>query len=108
MERAGLSDGPTLILTHGAGNDWYRAKQELGKRYRLLLWDLPSLGKSTGKVDLERYAENLRILVHSVGGPVIVAGHSMGGMVTQTLIRRHPQMFGPIVVGGDAVQYDAH
>jgi pimeloyl-ACP methyl ester carboxylesterase len=64
-----------------------------------LLWDLPGLGKSKGKVDLERYAENLRILVHSVGCPVIVAGHSMGGMVAQTLIRRHPQMFGPIIVG---------
>lgn len=102
VERAGLSDGPALILTHGAGNDstvWYRAKHELGTRYRLVLWDLPGLGKSTGKVDLERYAENLRVLVHSVGGPVIVAGHSMGGMVAQTLIRRHPQMFGPIIVG---------
>lgn len=102
MERAGLTDGPTIVLTHGAGNDstvWYRAKHELGKHFRLVLWDLPGLGRSEGKVDLERYAEDLRMVVHSVGGPVIVAGHSMGGMVTQTLLRRRPEMFGSIIAG---------
>lgn len=102
VETAGLPDGPVLVLTHGAGNDstvWYRARHDLGQRYRLLLWDLPGLGKSRGKVDLERYAENLRIIVQSTSGPVLVIGHSMGGMVIQTLARRHPEMFGTKILG---------
>jgi pimeloyl-ACP methyl ester carboxylesterase len=102
VETAGQVDGPTLILTHGAGNDstiWYLARHALGQRYRLLLWDLPGLGKSKGKIDLERYAENLRIVIQSAGGPVLLAGHSMGGMVIQTLARRHPEMFGTQILG---------
>jgi pimeloyl-ACP methyl ester carboxylesterase len=102
VETAGRTDGPTLILTHGAGNDstvWYRARHHFGERYRLILWDLPGLGKSRGKVDLERYAENLRIVVQSAGAPVVVAGHSMGGMVIQTLARRHPELFGTRIIG---------
>lgn len=106
VERAGAPGGPTIVLTHGAGNDstvWYRAKRDLGGQFGLLLWDLPGLGKSKGKVDLESYAENLRVVVRSVGGPVVVVGHSMGGMVIQTLTRRHPEMFGEVIVGAALV-----
>lgn len=102
VERAGQPGAPTIVLTHGAGNDstvWHQAKQDLGNRFGLVLWDLPGLGKSTGKVDLESYAENLRLVVQSVGAPVVVVGHSMGGMVIQTLARRHPEMFGDVIVG---------
>lgn len=106
VERAGAPGGPTIVLTHGAGNDstvWYRAKRDLGGQFGLLLWDLPGLGKSKGKVDLESYAENLRVVVRSVGGPVVVVGHSMGGIVIQTLTRRHPEMFGEVIVGAALV-----
>jgi pimeloyl-ACP methyl ester carboxylesterase len=32
-------------------------------------------------------------------GPVVLAGHSMGGMTIMALARRHPELFGPRVVG---------
>jgi pimeloyl-ACP methyl ester carboxylesterase len=103
VESLGPADGDTLVLTHGAGVDstcWYLAKNALGIRYRILTWDLPGLGRSKGgKIDLESYAENLRVVIQSAGRPVVVVGHSMGGMTIQTLARRHPEMFGTEIVG---------
>jgi pimeloyl-ACP methyl ester carboxylesterase len=37
--------------------------------------------------------------VESAHAPVVVVGHSMGGMVIQTLARRHPDLFGRLIVG---------
>jgi len=54
VEFEGPVDGPTIILTHGWALDstaWYYIRRELSKRYRLVLWDLPGLGKSTQPSD---------------------------------------------------------
>ncbi len=103
VETAGKADGPVLLLTHGAGMDstiWFLAKRDLGDRFKLVTWDLPGLGKSKArKIDLESYAENLLVVVKSIGKPVVLVGHSMGGMTIQTLARRHPEVFGTTVVG---------
>lgn len=103
VETAGKADGPVLLLTHGAGMDstiWFLAKRDLGDRFRLVTWDLPGLGKSKAhKIDLESYAENLLVVIRSIGKPVVLVGHSMGGMTIQTLARRHPELFGTTVVG---------
>lgn len=103
VETAGKADGPVLLFTHGAGMDstiWFLAKRDLGDRFRLVSWDLPGLGKSKAhKIDLESYAENLLVVIKSIGGPVVLVGHSMGGMTIQTLARRHPELFGTTIVG---------
>lgn len=102
VETVGSAGAPTLVLTHGAGTDsttWYLARRDLEDHFRLVMWDLPGLGKSRGKVSLESYAENLRVVVQSVGGPVVVVGHSMGGMTIQTLAKLHPELFGSEIVG---------
>jgi pimeloyl-ACP methyl ester carboxylesterase len=103
VETAGRADGPTLVLTHGSACDttaWYLAQRDLGDRFRLVMWDLPGLGKSKARtISLESYAENLRIVVQSVGGPVIVVGHSMGGMTIQTLAKLHPELFSTTIIG---------
>jgi pimeloyl-ACP methyl ester carboxylesterase len=39
----------TLVLTHGWGPDstvWYYAKKQLTDQFRVVVWDLPGLGKS--------------------------------------------------------------
>lgn len=104
VERHGPQDGPILVLTHGWGLDstiWAYAKRDLS-RFRLLTWDLPGLGRSRvhGPLSLETLAENLRAVVTLAGGrPVVLVGHSIGGMTIQTLARDHPQMFGREVAG---------
>ncbi len=105
-ERYGRRDGPTLVFTHGWGMDstiWREAKDQLSDRFRLVFWDLPGLGRSSqprdGRYAVERLAEDLRAIVADCGGPVVLVGHSIGGMIVQTLCARHPEMLGRQVAG---------
>ena len=50
VEVYGPADAQPLILTHAWGlnsTEWYYARQELGRRFRLYAWDLRGLGGST-------------------------------------------------------------
>lgn len=106
VETLGPTGAPTVILTHGWGMDstiWNYAKSDLSRRFRVVTWDLPGLGRSrAGKpngVDLRAFAANLRFLIRETGGPVVLVGHSIGGMTIQTLARDFPEMLGREVVG---------
>jgi pimeloyl-ACP methyl ester carboxylesterase len=95
VETLGPSGAPTLVLTHGwglNGTAWWYTKNALAKRYRLVVWDLPGLGRSKapkdGKITIDRFAEALGSVVESTGShAVILVGHSIGGMTTQTFWR---------------------
>jgi pimeloyl-ACP methyl ester carboxylesterase len=107
IESYGRSDGPTIILTHGWGTnstEWYYAKQHLADRFRLIGWDLPGHGKSRGPTNNdyrpEKMAEDLEAVVACAGTqPVMLLGHSIGGMVTLTFCRRFPHYLGRRVAG---------
>jgi pimeloyl-ACP methyl ester carboxylesterase len=100
VETCGPAGAPPIIFTHGWGMDstfWHYAKQDLGDRYRLVLWDLPGLGRSKagGKpaISLEAFASDLAALIDVSGRqPAILVGHSIGGMTIQTLIRDNPEI----------------
>src|SRR5205823_5953289 len=87
IEYDGPPDGDVIVLTHGWALDsaaWYSVRRELAKTYRLVLWDLPGLGKSTQPADrrysVERLALDLRAVIQQTGDrPVILVGHSIGG-----------------------------
>ena len=101
VEVDGPADGPVLIMTHGWTLDmdaWYSVRRELAKTYRLILWDLPGLGKSTQPTDrrysVAQLAEDLRAVIAETGDkPVTLVGHSIGGMMMLTLARLHPGLF---------------
>jgi len=107
VDSAGPADGPPVILTHGWSLDstvWGYARRSLGQRFRLILWDLPGLGRSQptpgNAIDLERFAADLRTVLAEAGGrPAVLVGHSIGGMTIQTLARNHPELFGREVIG---------
>jgi pimeloyl-ACP methyl ester carboxylesterase len=107
VDRFGRSDGPTLVLTHGWGLNstaWWYTRRALGDRYRLVTWDLPGLGRSKGPKDgkftIDRFAEALGAVVQSTGsGPVVLVGHSIGGMTTQTFWRACPEALKARVAG---------
>jgi hypothetical protein len=70
-QRTGALDAPPVILTHGWGLDatiWFYLRRELAKRFRVIAWDLPGLGKSRGKVGLEDFAVDLEALLSLTGG----------------------------------------
>jgi pimeloyl-ACP methyl ester carboxylesterase len=95
VELDGQPDGPTIVLTHGWGTDsteWYYLRRALAGRYRLILWDLPGLGRSHGPKNgdyrIETMAGHLAAVAALAGEqPVILLGHSIGGMITQTFWR---------------------
>jgi predicted alpha/beta hydrolase family esterase len=99
VESFGEAGRPTLVLTHGWGLNstaWWYAKHALAGRYRLITWDLPGLGRSKlakdGKITIDRFAEALGAVVEWTGSDrVVLVGHSIGGMMTQTLWRACPQ-----------------
>ncbi|MDB5452228.1 MAG: alpha/beta hydrolase, partial [Caulobacteraceae bacterium] len=99
VEQHGPADAPLIVFTHGWGMDstfWNAAKRDLGERYRLVTWDLPGLGKSKlapdREVSLERYADELAALTRLSGAsPAVLVGHSIGGMIIQTLVRDRPE-----------------
>ena len=107
VETFGHREGPTIILTHGWGLDstsWWYTKRALGDRFHLTTWDLPGLGRSKpptdGKITIDRFAEALGAVVQSCGpGPVVLVGHSIGGMTTQTFWRACPQSVKDRVAG---------
>lgn len=105
VERHGPADGPVILFTHGWGLDstiWCYARRQLANRFRLITWDLPGLGRSEldGDLTLEVLARNLRqVLALAEGRPVVLVGHSIGGMMIQTLARDHPELFGREIAG---------
>ncbi|MET0273215.1 MAG: alpha/beta hydrolase [Phenylobacterium sp.] len=105
VEQHGPAGAPVLIFTHGWGMDltyWNYARQDLEDRFRLVLWDLPGLGRSKppvgGAITLANFATDLRGLIEAQDRPVVLVGHSIGGMTIQTLVRDHPDIL-PRVAG---------
>lgn len=105
-ETAGRADRPTLVLTHGWGMDasiWTPIRQALADRFRIVLWDLPGLGRSRptplSAIDMSAFADDLKRVSQGAGGPAILVGHSIGGMIIQTLARDHPELFQDRVAG---------
>ncbi len=107
VEIFGREDAPTLVLTHGwstSETEWYYAKRQLAGQFRLIVWDLPGLGASTGLPDgiysLDRMSRDLKAVVALANGkPVILVGHSIGGMINLTYCRLFPQDLGSTVAG---------
>lgn len=106
VEFYGPADGQPIILTHGWGPNstvWYYAKRQLSDRFRVIVWDLPGLGKSSkpknNDYSLEKYARDLESVVALVGKPVVLLGHSLGGMCILTFCRLFPEQLRQQVAG---------
>ncbi|HEY9737393.1 MAG TPA: alpha/beta hydrolase [Trichocoleus sp.] len=107
VEFYGPEHAPTLILTHGWGPDstvWYYAKKQLTDQFRVIVWDLPGLGKSkkpkNRDYSLEKFAADLNAVLDVAGDqPVILLGHSMGAMLLLTFCRLFPARLEQRVAG---------
>jgi pimeloyl-ACP methyl ester carboxylesterase len=107
VETYGPDDAPPLVLTHGWGanaDEWYYQKQHLAGRFRLIAWDLAGLGFSkqpdNRDYSMEKLAADLEAVVQFVGDrPMVLVGHSIGGMMLQTYCRLFPENLGRRVAG---------
>src|ERR1700721_750146 len=98
----GREGAPPIILTHGWGansTEWDYLKKELADGFRLIVWDLPGLGRSTRPTNRDYSLENLSrhleaVLALAGDQPAILLGHSIGGMITLTFCRLFPKALG--------------
>jgi pimeloyl-ACP methyl ester carboxylesterase len=108
VELYGPPGGRPVVLTHGWGLDadeWYYAKKGL-TGCRLIVWDLPGLGRSTQPADRDFSLANLARHLDAVlregagdGRPAVLVGHSIGGMIMLTFAKLFPEALGTRVCG---------
>ncbi len=102
---AGSPNRQTAILIHGWSSSWYALSpllQLLSLRFHCLAVDLPGYGQSPplpGRTTLPAYADVLTELIARVSnGPVVLVGHSVGGMAGITLALRQPALVERLVL----------
>jgi pimeloyl-ACP methyl ester carboxylesterase len=98
----------TVVLSHGFTArlaEWELQRAALRDRARLVLWDQRGHGRSgwtrLTRATIDRTGRDLGQVLDATApsGPVVLAGHSMGGMSVLALARQRPELFGDRVVG---------
>lgn len=87
--------GPIIVLIHGSPGTsrvWQRVAERLAGRFRVLCPNLPGYGETTptaaDDAGPSHAAQLLEALARDVGPPLIVAGHSYGGVVALSMALR--------------------
>ena len=98
------------LLIHGWSSSWYAMSPLLGllsQRFRAIAVDLPGYGASPPlpeRVTIPAYADILADFIEKVSdGPVVLVGHSMGGMISLALALRHPVLVERMVLIGPTI-----
>jgi pimeloyl-ACP methyl ester carboxylesterase len=113
VEEVGPRDAPlTVVFAHGyclAMGSWHYQRIGLADmsrpRVRMVFYDCRSHGRSgrapPETATIDQLGDDLfRVLSDLVPtGPVVLVGHSMGGMTIMALADRHPELFGARVIG---------
>jgi len=99
----------TIIFCHGYALNsdvWYYQRAGLERSARLVFWDQRSHGRSGRSdpdlVSIDQLGADLHeVLMATAPGdtPVVLVGHSMGGMTVMALADQHPELIGTKVIG---------
>lgn len=91
--------GRPLLLLHGLGGstgNWVELLPDLVERYRVIAVELPghagSGGLARGATTADFAAAAASVLEAEGGEPVLVAGHSFGGLVALRLAQSRPEL----------------
>jgi pimeloyl-ACP methyl ester carboxylesterase len=100
-------EGAPLVFLHGfplCRETWRHQVDEFQSTHRVIAPDLRGLGQTEaqpGISTMDRFADDARdLLRHLETGPVVLAGHSMGGYVALAFARRHSEMLRGLVLVG--------
>lgn len=108
VDFGGPADGPRIVLVHGLGGshlDWALVGSRLAERARVVAVDLAGFGLTPVAGRSTTVPGNLRLLerfvAEVVGGPAVLVGNSMGGMISLLAAADRPDLVAG-VVGIDA------
>lgn len=94
---AGSASRQKAILIHGWSSSSYALSPLMGilsQRFHCIAVDLPGYGKSpplNKRVTIDDYADLMAALIEQISdGPVVLVGHSMGGMTSITIANKYP------------------
>jgi pimeloyl-ACP methyl ester carboxylesterase len=98
----------TVVFVHGftlSMDSFHFQRRDLGDLGRLVFYDQRSHGRSGRSAPAHCTVDQLGADLYSVlqavasNGPVVLVGHSLGGMTILALADSHPELFGDRVVG---------
>lgn len=100
--------GLTLVFCHGytlTQDCWHFQRAALAGR-RMVFWDQRDHGRSgrsqPGAATIDQLGADLKAVIDAAvppGSPIVLIGHSMGGMTIMALAQQHPELFGTTVAG---------
>ncbi len=102
--------GPTVVLVHGFALDlttWDHQRHALLRVARVVSYDHRGHARSVEahrsgtQITIDRLGHDLATVIEHCtdGEPVIVVGHSMGGMTIMALAEQRPDWFGERIIG---------
>jgi pimeloyl-ACP methyl ester carboxylesterase len=98
----------TVVFAHGYSlnlDSWHFQRAAYRGQIRTVFYDQRSHGRSgrspAGHTSMEQLGRDLKTIIDTVvpDGPMVLVGHSMGGMTIMALAEEHPELFGDRVVG---------
>lgn len=106
-------DGPVVVVETGMGcsfYDWELVSTKISEKAKVLMYHREGYGNSTLSQEpctSNRIVENLRLLLEKekINEPVILVGHSFGGLCVQHFVRLYPQkVLGVVLVDSSPMQ----
>jgi pimeloyl-ACP methyl ester carboxylesterase len=98
VDHGGPADGPLLVMVHGLGGslvNWAAIAPLLTDTCRILALDLIGFGYTQAGTHSTSITANQhmlhRFLSEVAGGPVVLVGNSMGGLITILEASHHPE-----------------
>lgn len=101
VEAYGPEDAPQIVFAHGwvcTGRVWHEQVMGLAEDHRLITYDQPGHGRSTSprshEYHLDLFGDTLAAVLRqaTAPGPLVLCGHSLGGMTILNMLRRHPDL----------------
>ncbi len=105
VDHGGPADGPIMVMVHGLGGslvNWAAVAPLLTGSCRVLALDLIGFGQTQAGDHSTSVSANQhmlqRFLTEVAGGPVILTGNSMGGLIAILQTSRHPETVRALVL----------
>src|SRR5690349_8578202 len=108
LRKQAVPEDLTLIFAHGYGLNmdcWHFERRDLAGIGTMVFYDQRSHGRSgrspKENVSIDQLGRDLYGILEEYAptGPVVLIGHSMGGMAIMALAEQHPELFGDRIIG---------